>query len=1093
MIDALDECYKYDEFFTLISKVETAFPLRILITSRIMPEIQSHFLRLGRNVVSTEIDVQDSMRDIEAYIQTRMEGLPLDDIQERQGLADKILAKSGGCFLWVHLVLRELSSVYTDRSIWTVLDEIPEDMVPFYQRTVDTISRNTRDVDIAKAILLWTVYCIRPLRTSELQQALKLDIGANVLSIRKTIEGLCGQIVYVDKNDTVRIVHPTAREFLIGDTTSDYAIPKQKGHERLALSCLRYLSSDEMKPPRNRRFLIAPKGNVSVFRDYACTAFSEHTFSASSEAEPVLSALDLFLKTNILSWIDHVAQKDTLYYITRTAKNLRGYLGRRAKYLSPLGSQVERVDAWVTDLTRLVAKFGVALITDPSAIYFMIPPLCPTTSAVYKQFGTSPDGLLLNGIKKSSWEDCISWNDFSHSTTSLASGDKAFAVGLETGSIEVYNQGSCQWERTIEHYEHIDILKLESSGLFLASCGTRSIKLWDQNGRELWTRKLRSRCIELVFQDNSLVGVSMNGHVTTWNLKNGEVIGEPYRYLYKEPDDEFGRSQVRAPSTASISPDFQIIALGTRKAYVCLWSLQDSDLIGWCSTAEADTVTLVHFNPNPNISLLAVGYNTSRLAIFDPWAQEMIHSVKTGEGHQQVASLASSPDGRTLASVDSCGTMQIWDFETLTLLYEVKSSDLGFRIIHFSFNGSRILDLMNFKLRVWEPAVLVRKKVEEGVSVSDAASLPAIHGHDELKARQGITAMVCHPTLSTVFVGKYNGAVAAYAARTGKEDAILYVHPKDGFVTAITISTHDILASGDVYGNVQVWQLTKNPMRSLRTSSLLLTTSAGKAIQQLLISPAGDFILISTAVSNCVFSIRNGTLMGNLDYSPTGDNIWKWVVTTGARSDLLLISGGSVLKYRWNEITNNLSPQVFTLPSECQQRLGETSIKSAVLDTWSQNLIIDIQQDRREAVGKGLLIFSVGAVLSSSSTMASATTPIVLYLNPAHFDLCKCVKYFLGLSGNLLMFIDNASWLSSVDLKANVTADAREEYTRHFFVPNEFVARETGILPILTSEKDVVFAVEGELAIVRNGLKFRNVTRLGEVGRRWSHDTAVDN
>ena len=155
-----------------------------------------------------------------------MQDLPVDDSQERQDLANKILAKSGGCFLWVHLVLHELSSVYTDRSIWSILDEIPEGMVPFYQRTMETISRNTRDVDIAKAILSWTVYCVRPLRTFELQQALKLDISAKVLSIRKTIEGLCGQLAYVDKNDTVRMVHPTAREFLIADTVSEYATPK---------------------------------------------------------------------------------------------------------------------------------------------------------------------------------------------------------------------------------------------------------------------------------------------------------------------------------------------------------------------------------------------------------------------------------------------------------------------------------------------------------------------------------------------------------------------------------------------------------------------------------------------------------------------------------------------------------------------------------------------------------------------------------------------------------------------------------------------------------------------------------------------------
>ena len=73
-----------------------------------------------------------------------------------------------------------------------------------------------------------------------------------------------------------------------------------------------------------------------------------------------------------------------------------------------------------------------------------------------------------------------------------------------------------------------------------------------------------------------------------------------------------------------------------------------------------------------------------------------------------------------------------------------------------------------------------------------------------------------------------------------------------------------------------------------------------------------------------------------------------------------------------------------------------------------------------------------------------------------------------------------------------ITAGTRREYTRHFFVPNEFVAREAGVLRMLSPGKDMVFAVEGELVIVRNGLKFQSVTRLGEVGRKLSYAAGTD-
>ena len=179
-------------------------------------------------MVSIKVGLNDLRRYIEAYIQTEIEALPLDDGHSRQNLADKILAKWCGCFLRVHLVLHELLSVYTDGSLWTVLDEIPEGMVPFYRRIIETMSQSAHDLNAT--MLLWTVCSIRPVRTSELQQALRLDI-------RRAIEGLCGQLVHIDRNHTVHTVHATARYFLIGDTTSEYAVSKHKGHERLALNC----------------------------------------------------------------------------------------------------------------------------------------------------------------------------------------------------------------------------------------------------------------------------------------------------------------------------------------------------------------------------------------------------------------------------------------------------------------------------------------------------------------------------------------------------------------------------------------------------------------------------------------------------------------------------------------------------------------------------------------------------------------------------------------------------------------------------------------------------------------------------------------
>ena len=98
---------------------------------------------------------------------------------------------------------------------------------------------------------------------------------------------------------------------------------------------------------------------------------------------------------------------------------------------------------------------------------------------------------------------------------------------------------------------------------------------------------------------------------------------------------------------------------------------------------------------------------------------------------------------------------------------------------------------------------------------------------------------------------------------------------KSAFVTATGVSSRDILTSGDVNGNVQVLQLGKPATMTLKTSLLMLNPSAGKAIKQLLISPPGGFILISTTAFDFVLSARDGTCIGKMMFSGTDRNLRK--------------------------------------------------------------------------------------------------------------------------------------------------------------------------------------------------------------------------
>jgi hypothetical protein len=143
------------------------------------------------------------------------------------------------------------------------------------------------------------------------------------------------------------VIHPTAHEFLLSEAAGEFTISKPLANERIALACLKLLSSNEMHPPRRgstQRLVAQDRPEPSPFLDYALTQFSEHIYNASSGNDAVLLAMDRFFRTNVLSWIEKTALKGDLHILIQTSKNLRAYLDQRAKYRSPLSTQVKNID-----------------------------------------------------------------------------------------------------------------------------------------------------------------------------------------------------------------------------------------------------------------------------------------------------------------------------------------------------------------------------------------------------------------------------------------------------------------------------------------------------------------------------------------------------------------------------------------------------------------------------------------------------------------------------------------------------------------------------------------------------------------------------
>lgn len=156
------------------------------------------------------------------------------------------------------------------------------------------------------AILTWIVCSVRRLTVDELGEALKLDLDDEVPELEMATASICAQLIHVDKNGRVMIVHLTAKTFLTNEVfKSEFCLDAKLGHLRLATSCLLSFCSEGMKLPRGRQAMRkqSHSRHRSVFATYACLEFAEHLRLTTSTSSAVSNSLYIILGTNVLSWI----------------------------------------------------------------------------------------------------------------------------------------------------------------------------------------------------------------------------------------------------------------------------------------------------------------------------------------------------------------------------------------------------------------------------------------------------------------------------------------------------------------------------------------------------------------------------------------------------------------------------------------------------------------------------------------------------------------------------------------------------------------------------------------------------------------------
>ncbi|KAH8149033.1 uncharacterized protein LAJ45_07009 [Morchella importuna] len=225
VIDGLDECRADDRkrFMTCMNRLmkDSKSRIKIVISSREKVDISRYLVDFKGIPLCSAVNHSD----IVIYIRETIEE-KLKDVNLKVGpgmveeINDALIKGSDGMFLWVRFQIIEICRENNDDDIRRVLQTLPKGLDETYLRILKRIVDNHKS-DIAKKVFTWLAVARRPIRLTELNEAVAFEPGCSHWSqgshqnVALNMLRNCGNlIIRVQSDDTIKLAHYTVLELL---------------------------------------------------------------------------------------------------------------------------------------------------------------------------------------------------------------------------------------------------------------------------------------------------------------------------------------------------------------------------------------------------------------------------------------------------------------------------------------------------------------------------------------------------------------------------------------------------------------------------------------------------------------------------------------------------------------------------------------------------------------------------------------------------------------------------------------------------------------------------------------------------------------
>ncbi|KAG8157439.1 hypothetical protein KVR01_012823 [Diaporthe batatas] len=1076
VIDGLDECPKKSliSLIQVLSRLEARVPVRIFITSRPdSPDAPVGQLLNAENVERVEFRTgqEDSLRDIAAYVRSQPRLSRILDNEENDHIVSDILAKSQGNFLWASLIIGRLDELYSSEDIKAALRQVPSEMNGFYDRILDSISTASNS-EKAKCILKWVVCAPEPMSAEELTEAVHLDIGHTLLTATTgdIFSEICGSLVTVDSANRVQLMHQTVREYLIS-SESNFYVNYRLAHEQLGNICLSLMNGRNGLRRTSRRTKSAPgKSGHSLLLNYSCLHFSYHLLHSHSTSATTFASLAEFIDAKTLIWIEHIARSQKLKPFLKTIGNVKPYLARQLERSPPFSKSYQKVESWINDLTHIVSIFGQTLLDSPESIYAFIPPLCPSSTLVNRNFAQNCSQKIITDSHKD-WEERLASMNFQSYSKSIAVTDNHIATGHSDGMVRIFSASTFEEVALLKHGSPVRQLAFGNVSNVLASCSPKAVSLWSTKQDLVWKVAVPGIASSVCFNaDDTKLLVTIKNDVKQAMLAFASADGTQLDPITIPGDSSSSDSESEqlsqttkkfCPEVACVSFALGITAVTWRSSHLTIFLMDSEGNLdrfcrlekeGYEDAARPPQINCVELNPALESDLVAVAYQDGEIAVFemDEWNPKQTNSYNI-----HTRTMASSPDGRTLAAGDNDGGIYLFVFETLHLLHRIESLDETVSRIVFSSSSLRLYDIRGRSCNVWEPPVLVRKSsMDDNSSDPEEQNMPVVEGPRDHFSRslfntKTITVVAPAHDGKYFFCGREDGSTTVHESRNG--DVVLELKLHSVQIRLLHFETQSgMLLSVDISRRCILTRLEKPSMSNPRWSQgvQVLDHRAPALVIQAIIKPGGSAFVLSNQTGEEVW---NGAEISQSKFSTENS---RWMCHPTDANLLLLVDGNEVRIYQWEKMQEVTNGRVLAM--ECPenfdwQTAGNDWVSHSGFSMLCQALAL------QKSTGTAFLMMDLYQANTQSSTVAVSCTLR---------NMTASVKSILAVTKSTVIFLDRGGWICSLSIK---DISGAKHYTRHFFLPTfwrtrgEFLMEVVGKNTIVIAHKDDAVIVHGFL------------------------------